>query len=114
MPEVTFIELGSGAPDKTSRFFAELFGWVFHPMEPGEAAGGGWFDTPSGKAGLHGRDAQSGLVAYFRVDDIKDAVRRVRDLGGDAEDAIADEPGFGRFCNCKDPQGLRFGLHEPG
>ena len=113
MSAVTFIEMGSGAPEKTSRFFTELFGWTFHPMDDAEAAGGGWFDTPSVKAGLHGRDAQMGMVPYFRVDDIEKAVSRVRALGGDAENFIADEPGFGRFCNCKDAQGMRFGLHEP-
>lgn len=23
-----------------------------------------------------------------------------------------EEPGFGRFCSCKDPEGVRFGLHQ--
>lgn len=73
--------------------------------------GSGWFETPTGKVGLHGNDA-GGAVPYFRVENIEAAVAHVRALGGTAEDFIANEPGFGRFCNCTDPQGLRFGLHQ--
>ncbi|EDX82400.1 hypothetical protein S7335_846 [Synechococcus sp. PCC 7335] len=36
----------------------------------------------------------------------------MKELGGEAESLGPEEPGFGRFCNCKDPQGIRFGLHQ--
>lgn len=38
----------------------------------------------------------------------------MRELGGTASDPGANEAGFGRFSQCIDPQGVRFGLHEPG
>ncbi len=113
MGAASFVEMGSGDPSKTSRFFSRLFGWRYHAVDQENAAGGGWFEAEGGKVGLHGADAQWGAVPYFPVDNIEAAVARVRSLGGWAEDFIADEPDFGRFCNCKDPQGLRFGLHEP-
>lgn len=113
MAQVTFIEMGSGDPQTTSRFFAELFGWTFHAMADEKARGGGWFDASPLTVGLHGGDAEAGATPYIRVEDIEAAIAQVRALGGWAEDFIADEPDFGRFCNCKDPQGLRFGLHEP-
>jgi predicted enzyme related to lactoylglutathione lyase len=36
----------------------------------------------------------------------------VREAGGQADPPAPEEPGFGRFSNCRDPQGIRFGLHQ--
>lgn len=106
--EISYIEVGSGDAAATARFLTDLFGWPFTPM--GDA---GWFQTPSIRAGLHGDDPEHGIVPYFRVADIEAAAARVRELGGTVEGPGEDEPGFGRFCNCRDAQGLRFGLHQP-
>ncbi len=105
---VSFVEMGSGEPEKSAAFFTEMFSWQFHQM----ADGNGWFETPGGRIGLHGGDAAWGAVPYFQVSDLEAAMDKVRRLGGEAED-IATAEGFGRFSNCKDPQGMRFGLHEP-
>ena len=67
--------------------------------------GGGWFDAPGGRIGVHGDDPGWGLLAYFRVAEIGPAADRVRELGGEAGELL-DEPGFGRFCHCRDPQGM--------
>jgi predicted enzyme related to lactoylglutathione lyase len=104
---VSYIEMGSGDAEKTVGFFSSLFHWPFNPT----SAGGGWFDAPGGKIGVHGGDPDGGMTPYFRVADIEAAAEQVRKLGGEA-DVIADEAGFGRFCNCRDPQGMRFGLHQ--
>ena len=111
MRDVSFVEMGSSDARTTSHFFVNLFEWKFHTMD--NPNGSGWFETDHGRIGLHGDDPQWGIVPYFRVDSIEAAVARVRELGGSAEERIADEEGFGRFCNCKDPNGLVFGLHEP-
>ncbi len=47
---------------------------------------------------------------FFRVPDLDAAIARVVSLGGQAE-APTEEPGFGKFCFCTDPSGLKFGLH---
>ena len=104
---VSFIEMGSGNVEVTASFFTDLFGWPFHPMEDE----GGLFEAPGGKVGLHGNDPNWGMVPYLRVGDIETTAARIRQLGGEAE-AIVQEDGFGRFCNCRDPQGMRFGLHQ--
>ena len=105
---VSFIEMGSGDVEKTARFFTSLFGWPYAPMD----SDNGVFDTPNGKVGLHGDDPDWGVVPYLRVEDVEAAAQKVRDLGGEAEDVVFQE-GFGKFCNCRDPQGMRFGLHQP-
>jgi hypothetical protein len=52
------------------------------------------------------------LTAYFTVDDISEAVTRVRELGGQAEDPSPEQRGFGRFSTCTDDQGIPFGLRS--
>ncbi len=110
MSHISFVEMGSGDVGKTSAFFRDLFGWRFETM--GAPGDGGWFDAAGMRIGLHGGDPEWGMVPYFQVADLDQAIQTVRALGGWAEDKIADVDGFGRFCNCKDPQGMRFGLHQ--
>jgi hypothetical protein len=57
------------------------------------------------------RRSELGFLVYFGVPDLEVAIADVNRLGGAAE-IPTDEPGFGRFCICRDPQGLRFGLHQ--
>jgi len=107
--EISYIEIGSGEAQTTARFMSDLFGWTFNRM--GER-GDGWFAAAGIRAGLHGDDLAHGIAVYFRVSDLDAAAARVRELGGEVEGPAVDEPGFGRLCNCRDPQGLRFGLHQ--
>ncbi|MEM7055066.1 MAG: hypothetical protein AAF446_11055 [Pseudomonadota bacterium] len=105
---VSHVEIGTqGASDETE-FLSAVFGWNFTETQHGA----GWFDTPGGKIGLHGNNPGFGFVPYFRVADIDTAIHTIRKLGGHAEDVV-DEPGWGRFSNCTDRQGNRFGLHQP-
>ena len=69
--------------------------------------------TPGIPGGLHDGVTTATFTAYFKVDDISQAVTQVRELGGHAEDPSPYEPGFGRFSTCTDDQGIPFGLHQP-
>jgi predicted enzyme related to lactoylglutathione lyase len=106
---VSFLELGAPDADvsKSQAFFARVFGWTFNPMPQG----GGWFQAPSMRVGLHGNDSPAQVYVFLEVPDLEAAMSLVREAGGEA-DAARDEPGFGRFCFCRDPQGIRFGLHQ--
>lgn len=106
--EVSYIEIGVADASKSKSFLEQMFGWKFHPFGQGAE---GWFQTPSLKAGIHGDDPNQGFLVFFGVPDLEVAIADVNRLGGAAE-APSDEPGFGRFCICRDPQGLRFGLHQ--
>src|SRR5580698_10202116 len=100
---VSFIEIGSTNHVATRTFFGEVFGWPCHDQA--------WFQTPAIRAGLHGDDPAPQIYVYFDVPDLEAAAERVRAAGGEAE-AVVHEPGFGRFVNCRDPGGIRFGLHR--
>jgi predicted enzyme related to lactoylglutathione lyase len=106
--DVSYLEFGSGDAGITRTFLAKLFSWDFHAMGTGPE---GWFQTPSMKAGLHGGDPERGILVFFGVSDLEDAIAKVKELGGEAGEPT-DEPGFGRFSMCRDPQGIRFGLHR--
>ena len=105
--KVSFVEIGTSDAERSRPFFEQVFGWTFNPMPQG----GGWFQCPSMRVGLHTEDIPQ-LYVFLAVPDLEQAVAQVRDAGGEADPPGAYEPGFGRFSLCRDPQGVRFGLHQ--
>jgi predicted enzyme related to lactoylglutathione lyase/mannose-6-phosphate isomerase-like protein (cupin superfamily) len=105
----THLELGAPSGKPSAEFFGALFGWPVHAMQ----ADNFFAQTPAGTLGIHPGDDAKEIVPYFCVADLDRAVARVRELGGTAPDPGAAEAGFGRFAQCEDPQGVKFGLHQP-
>jgi hypothetical protein len=111
--EVSFFELGVRDPATARRFYGDLFGW---PMTAGPLGedGGLHIDAGNVPGGLHGGDEGAGPYLFFRVNDIRAAAARVRELGGEAEFNEHSGPGpSGTFAFCADNQGSSFGLHQP-
>ena len=112
--EIAFIELGVRDPERGRQFYEGLFGWRFEPGPSGQGFVLTAGDTPGG---MHGGDPEATPYVFFAVDDIDQAVERVRELGGVVEevDVEGDEESqarFGRFKLCRDDQGSKFGLHQ--
>ena len=101
-----FIEIGAPDADQVLSFFSAVMGWTVKDEGPQR-----WLDTPGGPVGAHGGDDPLAVV-YLPVADLEAAIAAVRDNGGTVMGDINDEPGFGRFATCVDPQGVRFGLHQ--
>lgn len=94
-----------------------MFGWSFEGWEGGpieyhmtqlaEGMGGAIHRADQG-------NGIPGIFVYFDVDEIEEGARRVRELGGKAE-----EPGLvpqmGWYARCTDTEGNQFGLwqHDP-
>ncbi|MDQ3675571.1 MAG: VOC family protein [Actinomycetota bacterium] len=113
--ELAFFELGVDDAERGRAFFEGLFGWKF---EPGPSGNGFVITTPNVPGGMHGNDAAAAPYVFFHVDDMQEALTRVRELGGKVEemDVGGDEASiakFGRFKLCRDDQGSPFGLHQP-
>jgi predicted enzyme related to lactoylglutathione lyase len=105
---LSFIEIGTPDLKVASNFLGQLFDWPFTPTGgPDE----GWFQTPGMRAGMH-QEATPKFYVFFDVPDLAAAIDRVVALGGHAEKPSPEEPGFGKFCNCRTPDGLEFGLHQ--
>ena len=100
---ISFIEIGSADAEAIRTFFGTVFGWPSHDDA--------WLQTPTIKAGTHGDDPTPQIYVYFHASDLEAAAQSVRDAGGEADDVV-EEPGFGRFVNCRGPGGLQFGLHQ--
>jgi predicted enzyme related to lactoylglutathione lyase len=113
--ELTFFELGVADAERGRAFYTSLFGWM---LEPGPGGGGGFsVATPNVQGGVHGGDPGAAPYLFFAVDDIDVACERVRELGGEVEDADVEGDAetvakFGRFKLCRDDQGSPFGLHQ--
>jgi predicted enzyme related to lactoylglutathione lyase len=110
--ELAFFELGVDDVERGRAFYGELFGWRFEP-----GPGDGFLIATPVPGGIHGGDPAASPYLFFAVDDIEEAIDRVRDLGGTIEDVDIgnDEESiarFGHFRICRDDQGSPFGLHQ--
>lgn len=103
-----WLEIGAPETAPTREFFAALFGWRAEPTRNGNSN----FTGPGLRAGLHAGDDSRGMVVYFAVTDIDEAVARARELGATMNDAGPAQEGLGRFASGTDPAGVRFGLHQ--
>jgi predicted enzyme related to lactoylglutathione lyase len=104
--EPSYIELGVRDPDLAKAFYGPLLGW--------EATGPGQVDTATLSIGIHGGDDASHFEVFFAVDDLQASMDNVQALGGTLLGGINDTPGFGRWVECADNQGVRFGLRQAG
>jgi predicted enzyme related to lactoylglutathione lyase len=113
--DLAFFELGVGDSERGRRFYEGLFGWR---LEPGPREGGFAIEAPGSRGGLHGGDPGATPYVFFEVAEIEAALARVRELGGQVEEAeVEGDPDsvarFGHFRLCRDDQGSPFGLHQP-
>src|SRR4051812_13996859 len=88
--EIGPVEIPADDTKKGLEFWGSLFGWQFQefPGSPGEyhmtqisdQTGGAITNMEPGKRGMR---------PYFAVDDINDGAGRVKELGGEADEAMA-------------------------
>jgi predicted enzyme related to lactoylglutathione lyase len=107
--EPSLIEFPADDPERARRFWAGLL--QDELAERDETEGDGW-QTSSGApaVGVHSRGRGPGdsfSLPYFAVEDLADALERVRALGGSVV-----HPGE-RWAICKDSEGSPFGLAGP-
>jgi predicted enzyme related to lactoylglutathione lyase len=103
------IELSVEDADQGRSFYGALLGWsVEEDSGPGQASTGGL------GVGIHDRDPSSLLEIFFAVPDLDAAITRLTELGGQTVGEVhAENPSFGSWVECRDDQGVRFGLRQP-
>jgi predicted enzyme related to lactoylglutathione lyase len=104
--EPTYIELGVKDLQAATSFYGGLFGW--------QPAGPGQVDTATLSIGIHGGDDASHFEVFFAVDDLETSIEKVAAQGGRTIGDINETPGFGRWVECADDQGVRFGIRKAG
>ena len=105
--EPTYLELGVPDANAARTFYAAVLGWA-----PSEGSGPGQVDTQTLGIGIHDRDEERHFEVFFAVDDLEAALGRVTDCGGSIKSEVHESPGFGRWVECADDQGVRFGLRQ--
>jgi len=100
----SYVELGVPDIDAAHAFYGALFGWV--PEGPGQV------QTGTLPVGMHGGDPNAHFEVFFTVEDLGASLSRVVELGGSAVGEVHDEGAFGRWSECQDDQGVRFGLRQ--
>jgi predicted enzyme related to lactoylglutathione lyase len=103
---LSLIEFPADDPDRARRFWSELLGVALETRAEGEGAG--WQTGEAGpRVGVHDRGRGPGdsfSLPYFSVEQMDQALDRVRQLGGSVV-----HPGV-RWSICKDSEGSPFGL----
>jgi uncharacterized protein len=108
--QVVHLEIPSNDTTKAREFWGGLFGWTFEQY-PGPSEYHMTRISEQTGAAISAESGMSGTRVYFDVDDIKDGAARVKELGGEAGDAMP-VPSMGWFAVCKDGEGNEFGLWQ--
>jgi predicted enzyme related to lactoylglutathione lyase len=109
--QIVHIEIPADDTEQGREFWGSLFGWQFESYPgPSEYHMTRISDT-SGAAVTNMEPGKRGMRPYFDVDDINAGAARVRELGGEAADAMP-VPSMGWFATCSDPHGNEFGLWQ--
>jgi hypothetical protein len=104
------LEIPAGDTAKAREFWGALFGWEWQAFEGSSEYYTTRFSDATGGAIMAAEDSRGPRV-YFDVDDINAGVSRVKELGGEASDAMP-VPGMGWFSTCTDTEGNDFGLWQ--
>ena len=109
--QIVHIEVPADDTGQSREFWGGLFGWDFQdypgPFEYHMAQIG----DQQGLAITNMEPGKRGTRSYFLVDDINAGAARVKELGGEAGDAMP-VPNMGWFSTCTDPHGNEFGLWQ--
>jgi predicted enzyme related to lactoylglutathione lyase len=110
--QMVHFEVPAQNTGRSREFWGSLFGWQFQAFEgsPTEYHMTRLSETQGGAIGEADSDWRA-IRLYFDTDDIKASTAKVRELGGEAGDALP-VPQMGWFAICKDVDGNEFGLWQ--
>ena len=106
--QLVHFEIPADDTAKARQFWSSLFGWKFEPFEEPVDYHLTRISDQTGGAVTGMEPGRRGPRAYFDVEDIAAGAARVRELGGEASNAMP-VPGMGWFVVCKDNSGNDFG-----
>jgi len=109
--QIVHIEIPADDTSRSREFWGSLFGWQFQEYPGPSEYHMTRLDDSQGGAITNMEPGKKGTRAYFSVDDINAGAARVKELGGEASDAMP-VPNMGWFATCSDPHGNEFGLWQ--
>lgn len=120
---LTWNDLSTSDVGAAERFYSDLFGWSFEPVDTGGAPpywtiahGGGAAGRNGGMRELAPEQLESGIpphwMPYFTVESAARAADRTRELGGTLHFGPMELPTGARIAVLGDPQGAIFAIFE--
>jgi uncharacterized protein len=109
--KIVHIEIPADDTQKAREFWGSLFGWKFESYPGPSEYHMTRISDDSGAAITNMEPDKRGTRPYFDVDDINAGAARVKELGGEADEAMP-VPNMGWFVTCRDPHGNEFGLWQ--
>jgi uncharacterized protein len=111
--QMVHVEIPAGDTAKAREFWGGLFGWQWQEYEgsPTEYHMTQFTETQGGAIYAPDAGGARGARVYFDTDDIQQGTAKVKELGGEADEAMP-VPGMGWFSICKDTEGNEFGLWQ--
>ena len=119
---VVHFEVEASDPERAKAFYSQAFGWQMQQMgeemgnyvvvitgDPKEPGGinGGIYKSMSGSKELNGYSCVIG------VENIDQAMDKIRSAGGQLQGDKMDIPTVGTFIRCKDTEGNLFSILQP-
>ncbi|MFI0356864.1 VOC family protein [Actinomadura sp. 9N407] len=105
--DIGYVSLWLPDAERATAFYGSVLDWRF---APGSVPEGRQVEGLRQHIGVQGGQDHRTLFLCFAVDDVHEAVHRVRAAGGEAEEP-QQEP-YGRISMCTDDQGLAFAVYE--
>jgi uncharacterized protein len=109
--QIVHIEIPADDTGRSREFWGSLFGWEFQAFPGPFEYHTTQITDEQGAAITNMEPGKRGTRSYFSVDDIRAGAARVKELGGEASDAMP-VPNMGWFVTCTDPHGNEFGLWQ--
>lgn len=116
MSRVVHFEIPLANPEKTGKFYQDVFGWTIKKWDgPSEY----WLVTtgPKEQPGIDGGLMRpmmpgQGTVNTMDVANVDQAIRTIESKGGKVVKPKMPIPGMGWFAYCTDPEGNIFGIMQ--
>ena len=107
------IELASADPERTRKFFEDVFAWEFEFMPEMEYH---TYVAPSGPGGGLMKPMESqppGILNYLLSDDVDTDVKKIEGAGGHILEPKREIPGVGWWALFQEPTGITLALFQP-
>jgi len=105
--DVAYVSLWVPDADRATAFFSTVLGWSYLPYVEGQTH---QVVDRQLRHGIHGGHDHSTLFLCFVVDDMEDAIGRVRAAGGRTEEPTVEPHGL--LAMCVDVEGTAFSLYQ--
>ena len=116
MTRPVHFEILAEDPDKTVKFYEEVFGWEIGKW--GEGDQGYWPVTTGSGDGINGgilnRHFPQAVINTISVQSLGETIAKGEAAGGAKVHGPARIPSVGVHAYCTDPEGTFFGLLQPG